>query len=203
MSAPDAAPGSAAPPAFDDCAETLLEQGLLLSPAELHGAVCGLRGGGFSAGAEAALAALEQTLALPLQAGAAQCGIELYRAAESLFAPEDGAFLPLLPDDDLELAQRVAALAAWCRGFLGGYAQARVSAGSAQEPVAADSAEALRDFAAMAQAGMDDDEDGGAPEDVESAERHYAELVEYLRVAALSVAADSAAAAARGADARP
>ena len=61
----------------------------------------------------------------------------------------------------------------------------RVSAATADSPVAADSAEALRDFAAMAQAAADEPD--------EDAEGEYAELVEYLRVAAMNVMADSAA----------
>ena len=53
--------------------------------------------------------------------------------------------------------------------------------------MAADSAEALKDFAAIAQAAVDDDQD---PED---AEQDYAEIVEYLRFAALNVVMDSLA----------
>ena len=61
-------------------------------------------------------------------------------------------------------------MASWCRGFLSGFAQARVDADRAGAGVATDSAEALRDFAAIAQAASDDDESEG-----DERERQYEE----------------------------
>jgi uncharacterized protein YgfB (UPF0149 family) len=183
----DTARESAALPSFDDCADVLLEAGLTLSPAELHGVLCGLRSAGFEGGPGAALAAVEQTLAVTLAGSAAHTCEGVWQSTGQLLGEERWNFQPLLPDDDLELPQRVAALAGWCRGFLGGYAQARLAAAAADHPVAADSAEALRDFAAIAQAGQTDDD--------EADEHNYMELVEYLRVATLNIVADSAAAA--------
>lgn len=95
-------------------------------------------------------------------------------------------FTLLLPGEDLELEQRIAAMATWCRGFLSGFAQARVSSDAAAQAVATDSAEALKDFAAIAQAASDDDES-----DESEREGHYYELLEYLRVAAMNVILDA------------
>jgi uncharacterized protein YgfB (UPF0149 family) len=173
-------------PSFEDCANALLEAGAMVSPSELHGALCGLLAGGFAGAAGDALSALEKTLDLQLAGSAAEQGERLYTRAAAQLAEGDEAFDPLLPDEDLELPQRVAAMAGWCRGFLGGYAESRISAQSADGPVAVDSAEALRDFAAIAQA--------AAEEPDEDSEGEYAELREYLRIAALNVMADSAAA---------
>ena len=92
-----------------------------------------------------------------------------------------------MPDDDEDLAIRTESLAAWCRGFLAGYAQGKVSTGATGAAVAEDSAEALKDFAAIAQAALDDDQDE------EESENSYAEIVEYLRFAALNVVMDSLA----------
>ena len=172
-------------PNFDECANALLEAGVMISPAELHGALCGLLTGGYAGTASDAISTLEKTIDLPLAGAAAEQVEALYTQTAMQLSGGDMAFYPLLPDDSLELDQRVAALASWCRGYLGGYAQARVSAATADSPVAADSAEALRDFAAMAQAAADEPD--------EDAEGEYAELVEYLRVAAMNVMADSAA----------
>lgn len=172
-------------PTFDECANALLEAGVLVSPAEVHGALSGLLSGGFGGSAGDAISELEKTLDVALAGAAAEQVERLYTHAAGQLAAGDFEFEPMLPDDSLELDQRVAAMASWCRGFLGGYAQSRVSADTADSPVAVDSAEALRDFAAIAQAAADDPD--------EDAEGEYLELVEYLRVAAMNVMADSAA----------
>lgn len=169
---------------FDECANALLEAGVMTSPSEVHGALCGLLSGGFAGAAGDALSELEKSLDLPLSGPAAEYVESLYSEAAAQLALGDFSFEPMLPDDSLELDQRVEALASWCRGFLGGYAQARVSAKAADKPVAVDSAEALRDFANIAQAVADDPD--------EDAEGEYQELVEYLRVASMNVMADSA-----------
>lgn len=175
---------------FDECANALLEAGVLTSPSEVHGALCGLLCGGFTGAAGDALPDLEKTLDESLSGGAAQQIETLYVEAAQQLADGDLDFEPLLPDDSLELYQRVAAMAAWCRGYLGGYAQSRVRADSADKPVAVDSAEALRDFAAIAQAVSDapDNEQGQ-----DEGEQEYRELMEFLGVAAMNIMADSAA----------
>ena len=169
---------------FDECANALLEAGVMTSPSEVHGALCGVLSGGFAGAAGDALSELEHSLDLPLSGPAAEHIESLYSQAAAQLALGDFSFEPMLPDHSLELDQRVEALAAWCRGFLGGYAQARVSAQAADKPVAVDSAEALRDFANIAQAAVDDPDD--------DAEEEYLELVDYVRVAAMNVMADSA-----------
>ena len=167
----------------------------MTTPSEVHGALCGLLCGGFGGAAGDALAELEKTLDLPLVGAAAERIEAIYSEAAAQLAAGDFDFEPMLPDDSVELAQRVLAMAAWCRGFLGGYAQARVSDNSADQPVAADTAEVLRDFAQIAQAAAE------APD--EDAEQEFTELLDYMRVAAMNVMADSAAALAEQAPRRP
>lgn len=172
---------------FDRLADLLLVQGAQLSPAALHGGLCGLLCGGFPADDSHAdpLSALAAALDTPLAGELAEHCEALYQQARRQLGDMDFGFHPLLPDDDLELSQRVVALAQWCGAFLAGYAQARASARGGGSSVAPDTAEALRDFAAIAQAAGDDgDEDG---------EREFVELVEYLRVAVMTVSADSRA----------
>ncbi|MDP5053097.1 MAG: UPF0149 family protein [Congregibacter sp.] len=183
----DPHPSDSAAGFFYELANALLEQGEMLSPAELHGCLCGLLGGGFSGDEEALLAELEKTLDLALHGSLAD-GVAILRSAaiESL---GEGAFdfQPLLPEDELELSQRIDAMAQWCRGFLSGYAQARVRSEGQGKPVLPDSAEALRDFAAIAQAAVDEEDQ----EDSNAAEDAYYELLEYLRVAAMNVMLDA------------
>ncbi|MFT4767267.1 MAG: hypothetical protein ACI8RN_000392 [Glaciecola sp.] len=179
-------PGDSFGGLFDELANSLLEQGEMLSPAELHGCLCGLLGGGFRGGEEALLAELEQTLDLSLHGALADGVATLRSAAIESLGEGSFDFHPLLPEEELELSQRIEAMAQWCRGFLSGYAQARVKSEGQGEAVLPDSAEALRDFAAIAQAVEDDDEqDSNAEEDA------YYELLEYLRVAAMNVMLDA------------
>ena len=183
----DSRPGEPGVFDFDEIADQLLEQGERASPAELHGCLAGLLGSLGRVSDDAALAGLNTALGLDLHGELAERVQQLYSVtAESV---EDDAFdfHPLLPDDEEEIDQRTEAMAAWCRGFLAGYAQGKVSGGDTGSAVAADSAEALKDFAAIAQAAVDDDQDE------EDAEQDYAEIVEYLRFAALNVVMDSLA----------
>lgn len=93
---------------------------------------------------------------------------------ESLRSP-DFAFEPLLPGDEATLDERVAALAAWCGGFLYGF-----GTGSAGDPLAysGDVREVLTDLAEIARARL---EPGRSAEDGES---DLAELTEFVRAAA-------------------
>ena len=65
---------------------------------------------------------------------------------------DDFEFAPLLPDEDAPLADRVAALAAWCGGFLYG-----VGTGASEQAIAAagDVGEFLRDLADIARAELE------------------------------------------------
>lgn len=171
-------------PDFDELANHLIEQGILSSPSELHGCLAGLLGGGAGREAGAGLAGVVKALDIDVHGELADGLQQMYARTAASAESENLHFHPLLPGDETELAQRTQALADWCRGFLSGFAEARVSAGLTEAGVAADSAEALRDFAAIAQADAEED-------DPDEAERAYAELVEYLRVAAMNVIADS------------
>lgn len=190
MSILDPLPGDDQGAHFDELANALLEQGQLVSPAELHGCLCGMLGGGFAGDESGLLAELEQTLDVTLHGTMADNVSALHSAVVTCLRDGEFDFQPLLPDDDLELPQRIEAMASWCRGFLSGYAQARVSAGAQGDAVAPDSAEVLKDFAAIAQAGPDDPDgpDGGFDDE---SEREYAELLEYIRVAAMNVLLDA------------
>lgn len=174
---------------FEDLANQLLEQGHEVSPADLHGCLCGLLAAGGSHEGEAGLQGLAMALGVDLHGDLAEQVMALHVVTATSLDDDEFDFYPLLLDDDADLASRTAALAAWCRSFLAGYAQA----GSAKEQslspgtLPADSSEILRDLAAIAQADVDD-----IVEDEES-ERSYAELTEYIRFAALNAYLDTIA----------
>jgi uncharacterized protein YgfB (UPF0149 family) len=87
----------------------------------------------------------------------------------------DLGFTPLLPDDDIDLADRAQALSAWCEGFLFGLSgQTRLDLEGCSEEVR----EIVRDLSELTRAGLSD------ADDLDVEEGAYAELVEYVRVGA-------------------
>jgi len=166
---------------FDEVANHLLDQGLDLSPSTLHGCLCGLLAAGAPAQAEAGLALLTQALDINLHGELAGQMMQLYEVSAAALIDEEFDFYPLLPDDDVDIVTRTDALAAWAGGFLGGFAQVN------KTQVGQDSSEILRDFAAIAEASVDDQHD----EDEEESESNFLEVSEYLRFAALNVFMDS------------
>lgn len=166
---------------FDELANHLLEQGHDTSPSTLHGCLCGLLAAGAPHQAEAGLSLLTQALDIHLHGELAGQLMQLYQVSAAALLDEEFDFHPLLPDDELEIATRTEALAAWASGFLSGYAQvSRTQPGD-------DSSEILKDFAAIAEASVDDDAEE------EESEGSYLELSEYVRFAALNVFMDSRA----------
>jgi len=83
-------------------------------------------------------------------------------------------FTPLLPDDDVPLAERIAALAQWSQGFLYGFG---IGAPHNLADYPDDIREVLKDLSEIARAG--DVDTSGSDAD----EAAYVELVEYLRAA--------------------
>lgn len=169
-----------------------------LSPAELHGTVCGiqcaklrLKHAGRTNVVEdevdedanwADESDARQDDVLPLDDYLSLVGADAVENADALlrFAQiaqeellsDDLRFMPLLPDDEAPVELRVEALAEWCAAFLAGFAALGQIASSEEEE------EILEDLAAISSADID-----GL--DAEEAERLYAEIVEYIRVTVL------------------
>ncbi len=170
-----------------------------LSPAELHGTVCGiqcaklrLRHLGRTNPIEDAEVDEDafwadegdarQDDVLPLDDYLSLVGADAVESADALlrFAQiaqeellsEDLRFMPLLPDDEVPVELRVGALAEWCAAFLAGFAALGQMACSEEEE------EILEDLAAISAADIDGLE-------AEEAERLYTEIVEYIRVTVL------------------
>lgn len=90
----------------------------------------------------------------------------------------DCKFHPLLPADDSALQERVAALGSWCDGFTVGFAAGFIKPASELSPEAL---EILNDFSQLAI--ISDSADEVSDQD----EVDYMELVEYVRVASLTL----------------
>lgn len=99
----------------------------------------------------------------------------VFTATATSFGEQGMEFEPLLPDDEQPLNGRASALALWCTGFLYGLGAGQISdLGALKGEVG----EIVRDFTEISRAtGSDADGD-------ESNEQAYAELVEFIRVAA-------------------
>lgn len=172
--------------AFDEFADHLLEQGVQVSPAQLHGCLCGLLCAGAPGESEFGLSAVSQALDFDPHGELADRIMQLYTVSAAALRDDEFTFQPLLPDDEVDIAERTSALAAWCDGFLAGFAFFGAGAEVRGGAVSQEASEVLSDIAAMAGAeAADDDED--------ESENSYAELVEYLRVAVLNVFVETAA----------
>ncbi|MBE9539011.1 MAG: UPF0149 family protein [Proteobacteria bacterium] len=170
---------------FDELANHLLEQGLQSSPAEIHGCLTGLLASGAPVEAESALVALVDVLDLNVHGELAAQTMELYSVTAAAMLDEEFDFHPLLPDDETDIADRTEALAGWCSGFLGGFAQGTASLPDTDSKLSKESREILADIEVFSRAGVDEDVDE------EESEESFFEIAEYLRFAVLNVHMDS------------
>lgn len=96
-----------------------------LSVAEIHGVVCGL-----AVWQPDSFELQELTDLVGVEALTDELSVEAFvNASVEALRAEDMSFAPLLPDDDVELEERLDAVAEWCAGFLAGFG----AAGTARE----------------------------------------------------------------------
>ena len=97
----------------------------------------------------------------------------VYNSMVRTLAGSEADFAPLLPDEDVPLAERAGALSLWCQGFLYG-----LGSGPAADPakVSPEAGEIIRDFTEITHVGVDADEQN------EENEIAFAEVVEFVRV---------------------
>jgi yecA family protein len=168
-------------PDYEILDHTLKAGSAPLGAAESHGLLCGMLCGGQSVGPGPWIAEV-------LEDGgraAAECpecrGLleQLYDWTVTGMGSEDFAFDMLLPEDARSLVVRTQAVADWARGFLGGLGLTGAIEQQARLPD--EVMEILQDMSEIAKAGSD------AEADAEVEERAIAEIIEYLRMAALLV----------------
>ncbi len=159
---------------FKDYEDALMAAGSLADAAEAHGSLCG------------ALCSMSPyrmqdwvNEILPdgasLSDESAAMLERVFTATAASFGEQGMEFAPMLPDDDHPLNGRANALALWCTGFLYGLGTGQLSD---LEGLAGDVGEIVRDFNEISRA------TGDEAEADESNEQAYAELVEFIRVAA-------------------
>ena len=156
--------------------DALRRAGALAEAAEIHGSLCAvLCIGGTGASDAWHEDSLDNVDEGNAQVPMARSALEHLRL--DTWAALNGSgmtFTPLLPDDAVDLEQRVDALAHWCQGFLYGVSLGGVAAAGA-DTGAAHFDELLQDLSEIARAGL------GADDDLVEADFAYAELVEFVR----------------------
>ena len=169
---------------FEQLEDLFYQLKIKASPSGFHGFLCGR----LSCGAvqmEDLVNSSTQWLGLEEEAAeAAFSTLEAFYEA-TLSDLQDISFLfkPLLPDDELPLAERLIAVGEWCSNYLSGLGEGMGAEFEASE----DGKEALQDIAAIGQISTDFE---GDEEQQEDDERDYLELVEYVRVAVQLVFSD-------------
>jgi uncharacterized protein YgfB (UPF0149 family) len=170
-------------PSLPDFERTLrLGQGNLdeAELAESHGLLCGLI---CRRGADTAGDFLEHLAAmklLPKPAGALGAVMtELWERTARQLDDEEMGFELWLPNDDEPLEERTLSLAQWCAGFLAG-----LGSGGQLEQLSTEAREAIDDLQEIARAELAPPAGADARQEDEEA---YAEIVEYVRVVALTM----------------
>ncbi|WP_185233270.1 UPF0149 family protein [Teredinibacter franksiae] len=167
--------------------DQLMNMGSVNSAAELQGLLCGRLSAGEDLTAaqwqEIALEYLELDYITPNEEHQALFLLLLEHSGR-LLKDDEYVFQPLLPDDHASMDHRARELSGWCEGYLHGLGQAIGKAGLGEGDKLPDEvADALRDMAHITQA------DVGAEGDMDAEENevYWTELVEYVKVAVLTV----------------
>jgi uncharacterized protein YgfB (UPF0149 family) len=147
------------------------------SPAEVHGILTGQLCSGVATFDPEDLGGLMEQ---PQQLVPVVCKLieRLWNESTEHLAHIDYHFHPLLPSDESPLMDRVNALGAWCDGFMVGFAAGYIGPDSA---LTSEAREILGDFGQFAAIS----EDGS--ELTEQDEVDYMELVEYVRMATITL----------------
>lgn len=165
-----------ATPTYNALAAALSQQGVGMTPAEMHGLLCGILCGGNQDSSWKTLVhdltnegvAFSQSLSQPLQA--------LHENLSTTLDEDGFLFQLMLPDEnDITVFDRADALAGWVNHFLLGLGVTQPKL----DKVTGETGEAIDDLRTIAQLGYDEDEDQ------EELEQSLEEVIEYVRVAAL------------------
>jgi yecA family protein len=166
--------------AFDELDAALHRCGASWDAAQSHGLLAGrLTVAGVAAGPDWLLQVLEGTAENDALRQETQRMLDaLYQGTFWALSERLSEFTPLLPGDESDAESRTRALAHWCEGFLHGLVSSEhgetLKKRLAEEPLA----DIIRDMLQITRAAVDEESDD------EVNEAAYAEIVEYVRVAA-------------------
>ena len=166
--------------AFDELEDALRRCGATWDAAQAHGLLTGkLAVSGVPAGPDWLLQVLEGTDDNDaLQHACRKMLDSLYQGTYWALTERLSEFSPLLPDDEDDAVRRTVAMAHWCEGFLHGLVSAKHEQALKERLAAEPLADIIGDMLQITRAGVDQESDA------ETNEAAYAEIVEYMRVAA-------------------
>lgn len=147
----------------------------LASPSELHGLLMGIVTVAQAPTSDEWQYLLQQLDFAPLEAQTLQLLVDEAEDAAAALADDSLDYMPMLPDDQHSLEQRVQCLADWCNGVVLGFGLASGQLRDNESELLQD----LQDVAAVEFEDGDDDEEG---------EASYADLVEFVRLIPVSLA---------------
>ena len=165
---------------FDELDEALRRCGASWDAAQTHGLLTGrLAVIGVAAGPDWLLQVLEGTSENDALRAECQGKLDvLYQVTYWQLTERLSEFEPLLPDDDASADERTLAMAHWCEGFLHGLVSEKHAQTLKDRLAAEPLSDIIRDMLQITRATVDEESDE------ETNEAAYAELVEYIRVAA-------------------
>ena len=145
-------------------------------PVEVHGALVGLICGGVEQTGDTWIKPLFDLMndGQPLPAQLHQLVCDLFQDSVTRLAEFEFGFMPLLPEEEEPLSERVEALSLWAQSFLTGMAIIQPKLNQASAEVR----EVIKDLAEIAQVEFDVADD-------EESEAAYTELLEFVRIAAI------------------
>ncbi|MDX1490113.1 MAG: UPF0149 family protein [Pseudohongiellaceae bacterium] len=164
---------------FDDCCNQMLEFGYEVSPSEIHGLLSGIVCTGLKITPDSVITLVMKHLNVDACSERNRLTIQtMYESIERDMFASDSHYALFLPDDELDLIQRVRCLASWCQGFLVGFGTASGQLGLTE--FSPETEEALKDLVNISNISDDFNTEEG-----EESEAAYSEIVEYLKVAVL------------------
>lgn len=168
---------------FDDISNMLVDLGAHASPSELHGYLSGLLAAGKRLSDKQWL---QEALVLidadnEVSPANKESFICIYANTLASLADENYGFYPLLAGDNRSLETRLSCLATWCQGFMVGFALVEKKVNDLSDIVN----DALHDMAAITRVDTDLEQN-----DSDSANEDYIQLVEYVRLASMSIYAE-------------
>jgi len=165
---------------FEQLEDLFYQLDIKASPSGFHGFLCGRLSCG-TVQIQDLVNSSTQWLGLEEEAAeVASSSLEdFYQATLSNLQDINFLFQPLLPDDEIPLAERLVAVGEWCSNYISGLGEGM----GAEFKVSQDSKEALQDIATIGQISGDLEVD-------EDEERDYLELVEYIRIAVQLIFSD-------------
>lgn len=173
-------------PDFDEIADLFWRLGVMQTPSQLQGFLSGQIAVANEPAMDVWLSQAQAYIETvePTNSDENRLLMQLHSSSCRQFSAGDLEYELLLPDDAVEITQRVECLSQWCKGFLAGFAMAgkEVQLRGESRQYSENVAEALSDMGSISQVILSEDDI-----DEEQRERDYFEISEYLRLAAITI----------------